>query len=239
MGDIFSYITRSSRKAFCLFNENIDFAGQEVEEFLAACHVERREALRIKLTVEELLLGYQAHFGEEIAFELKCVKRFSSIKIEVIVAGAAFNPLASINEADDVIHTLLAGIGLAPSWNYRNGKNYTVFIPKVKPISTSVKMAGAILLALVSGMLLNLLPDGIRSTTNTYLLLPTTDAFIGLITAVSVPLIFFSVLGSILSMGNMETLGKIGGKLIKTILLAGTLTGILITAFGSLFLPVT
>ena len=57
----------------------------------------------------------------------------------------------------------------------------------------------------------------------------------GLISAVSGPLIFLSVLGSICSMGNMETLGKIGSKTIKVILLYMTVIAVLMTAFGCLF----
>ena len=60
----------------------------------------------------------------------------------------------------------------------------------------------------------------------------------GLINAVSGPLIFLSVLSSILSMGNMETLGKIGSKTIKILLLYMTVIGIAMTAIGSLFFKV-
>ena len=67
------------------------------------------------------------------------------------------------------------------------------------------------------------------------MLSPVTNAFMGLISAVSGPLIFLSVLGSICSMGNMETLGKIGSKTIKVILLYMTVIAVLMTAFGCLF----
>ena len=61
--------------------------------FLAAADVERREALRIKLTLEEVLLKYQSKFGQEAAFNVRCVKRFLSIRIEVTVAGDSYDPL--------------------------------------------------------------------------------------------------------------------------------------------------
>ena len=44
-------------------NSQIDRACQQVEKALAAYGVERREALRIKLTFEEILLEYQERFG--------------------------------------------------------------------------------------------------------------------------------------------------------------------------------
>ena len=60
-------------------NSNIDLACEEVGKFLAKVGVERREALRTKLTFEEVLLEYQAKLGEEAAFKVKLVKRLSSI----------------------------------------------------------------------------------------------------------------------------------------------------------------
>lgn len=216
-------------------NSNIDLACEEVGKFLAKVGVERREALRTKLTFEEVLLEYQAKLGEEAAFKVKLVKRLSSIKVEIIVEGESYNALVKNSDESDIIQGLLAGIGLAPTWNYKNGKNYIVFIPKKKPVSGTVKMVAAIGFAMVAGVVLNFLPDGIRSGVNDYVLTPVTDTFMGLISAVSVPLIFLSVLGSICSMGNMETLGKIGSKTIKVLLLYMTVISVSMTALVSLF----
>ena len=216
-------------------NDNIDLACEEAGKFLASAGVERREALRIKLIFEEVLLKYQTKFGEKATFKARCVKRFPSIKIEIIVAGESCDPLDKEGEEDDVIRGLLAGIGLAPTWNYKNGKNHIVFIPKKKPLSDTVKMVVASGLAVIAGIILNLMPDGIRAGTNDYVLTPITNAFMGLMSAVSGPLIFLSVLSSICSMGNMETLGKIGIKTIKVILLYMTVIAVLMTVLGSLF----
>jgi len=206
-------------------NSNIDLASDQVAKFLASAGVERREALRIRLSFEEVLLKYQAKFGEEAFFKFRCAKRFPSIKIEIIVENAAFDPLDEAGEEDDVIRSMLARIGLAPSWSYRKGKNYIVFIAKKKPLSDTVKMAAAIVLAILCGVILNLLPEAIRTGANTYVLTPVTNAFMGLISAVSGPLVFLSVLGSICSMGNMETLGKIGSRVIKVILIFADMLG--------------
>ena len=218
-------------------NSNIDLTCEDVGAFLTSVGVEKREALRIKLTLEEILLDYQAKFGKEATFNVRCVKRLLTIKVELIVAGRVYNPLEK-DEEENAINGILAGIGLAPSYGYRNGKNHIIFIPKKKPLSSTVKMGVAIGLAIIAGILLNLLPEGIRVGANEYVLTPVTDAFMGLISAVSVPLIFLSILGSICSMGNMETLGKIGSKTIKVILLYMTVISVFMTALGSLFFHV-
>lgn len=49
-----------------LFNEHIDKASEQVWKSLKAYGVEQREALRIKLMFEEILLEYQEKFGEKV-----------------------------------------------------------------------------------------------------------------------------------------------------------------------------
>ena len=223
---------------FSFSNSDIDLACEEVGNFLSKVGVERREALRLRLTVEEVLLEYQSEFGEDAGFCLRLLKRLSSIKVEIVVRGRSYDVLDKDTDEGDAIHSLLSRIGLAPTWSYKNGKNYVDFIPKKKPLSGTVKMLLAIVLAVVAGGLLNLLPEGIRGGVNDYVLSPVTDAFMGLISAVSGPLIFLSVLGSICSMGNLETLGRVGSKTIKIILLYMTVIAACMTAFACLFYPV-
>ena len=218
-----------------LSNGYIDLACEDVGKFLVSAGVERREALRIKLTFEEVLLEYQSKFGETADFKVRTVKRFSSIKVQMMIPGGPLDPLGKSGEEDAVIRGLLAGIGLVPSWSYRNGRNYVVFIPRKKALSDTAKMVGAIGLAVVSGIILNLLPGGFRTGVTDYVLNPVMNTFMGLISAISGPLIFLSVLASICSMGNMETLGKVGSKSIKVILLYMTAIGAFMSVFGSLF----
>ena len=215
-------------------NSNIDIACEEVGSFLTSVGVERREALRIKLGLEEMLLEYQNRFGEEASFKVRCFKRFASIKVELSVKGRVFNPLER-EEDENAVYGILAGIGLAPSYSYRNGKNYVTFAPRKKPLSSTVKMGAAIGLSIPCGLLLSLLPDGIKAGANEYLLSPVGDAFMGLISAVSVPLIFLSILASICSMGNMETLGKIGSKTVRTLLLRMATISVFVILLASLF----
>jgi len=220
-------------------NSSIDLACEEVGNFLSKAGVDRREALRIKLTFEAVLLEYQDRFGVDATYRLKCIDRLSAIRIEIEVSGEQFNPLELENDDRALINGLLAGIGLAPSYIYKNGKNYTVFTPKKKPMSGTVKMLVAIALSVISGLLLTLLPDEARSNLSEHLLTPVTDLFFGAIAAVSGPFIFLSVLGSISSMGNTETLGKIGKKMIGAILGYMTVAGLALTLIATLFYKVT
>ena len=226
-------------ETFRFSNSDIDLACERVGEFLAKSGVERREALRIKLTFEEVLLEYQAKFGEETTYKLKCTRRLSAIKVEIEVAGEGFNPLEKGSDDGGLINGLLAGIGLAPTYSYKNGKNYIVFTPKKKPMSGTLKMLVAIVLSVITGLLLTLLPEGERTSLSENFLTPVADLFFGAIAAVSGPFIFLSVLGSICSMGNTETLGKIGKKTVGAILGYMTVAGLSLTLIATLFFKVT
>ena len=83
---------------FNFSNSNIDLVCEDVGVFLTSVGVEKREALRIKLTLEEILLDYQAKFGEEATFKVRCIKHFFAIKVELIVAGLVYNPLEKEEE---------------------------------------------------------------------------------------------------------------------------------------------
>ena len=226
-------------ETFNFSNSNIDLACEEVGKFLASAGVDRREALRIKLTFEEVLLEYQAKFGEETTYKLKCTRRLSAIKVEIEVTGEGFNPLEKESDGGGLINGLLAGIGLAPTYSYKNGKNYIVFTPKKKPMSGTLKMLVAIVLSVITGLLLTLLPDGARTSLSEDFLTPVADLFFGAIAAVSGPFIFLSVLGSICSMGNTETLGKIGKKTVGAIFGHMTVAGLGLTLIATLFFKVT
>lgn len=226
-------------KQFDFSNKNIDLACEQVGEFLAKAGVDRREALRIKLTFEEVLLEYQARLGEEATYKLKCSRRLSAIRVEIEVAGENFNPLENENENGALINGLLAEIGLAPTHSYKNGKNYIVFTPKKKPMSGTVKMFAAIVLSVITGLLLTLLPDDARMGLSEHLLTPVADLFFGAVAAVTGPFIFLSVLGSICSMGNTETLGRIGKKMIGAIFGYMTVAGLGLTLIATLFYKVT
>ena len=90
-------------------NEQIDQACRQVEKAMISYGVERREALRIKLTFEEVLLEYQGKLGEEASFLVRCSSRFSAIRVEITVPGESFDPMEKAEEDANVMRELLAG----------------------------------------------------------------------------------------------------------------------------------
>ena len=133
------------KKKLELTNYNIDNISEITEGFLKDSGAEKQGILRIKFALEELLLKYQEVLGEKTLVTLNCIKRLGTIKVELVIPGERFDPLETDSETDSsVLQMLLANMGLAPTWKYKNGANLSTFIPKKKKPSQMVSLGIAI-----------------------------------------------------------------------------------------------
>ena len=220
-----------------LTNLNIDLASKKIEGFLSQNKVEGKNIIRIKLAAEETLLKLQEKFGEQAAFSLKCVKRLGSLKVEIILAGERFDPFEQQEDEydSDVLRSMLSYMGIAPAWQYKNGLNIVTFTPKKKKPSQMKQMVVAILLALVMGGISNLVPD-IMYFISLQIITPIFNTFMGLLTAISGPMIFLSVTWGIYSIGDTSTFGKIGKRMIiRYIVMTLIVTSVVLLAYIPFF----
>lgn len=214
-----------------LTNENVDRAA----EFLGECGLERKDCLRLRMTIEETLLKYQETLGTEGGFSIRCVKRLGRVRVELTVPGERIDPALSQEETDsEVLRGLLAGMGAVPSWQYKNGVNLVSFAPPRKKPSQVLTLLASIALAVVCGLLGLLLPEEVRSLLSQDLVSPLFNTFMGLLTAVAGPMIFLSVTWGIYSIGDTATLGRIGSRMIGRFLVISLLAGV---GMLGLFLP--
>ncbi len=98
---------------------------QTGRRFLKSKGVESREIIRTMLSIEEVLLRYQKHFGSDAQFTLDLAKRFGHIKIRITVPGETYDPLNSASQADEdaYLQRAMVQMGQIPSWRYARGKN--------------------------------------------------------------------------------------------------------------------
>ena len=107
-----------------LRNENIARASGLAEKDLEEWGVDGRAILQIRLAVEETLLKYQEVFGTEAVFVQKHTRRFQRIRLELSIKGEQFDPFdTGEEEQSEVLRGLLANMGVAPVWQYKNGVN--------------------------------------------------------------------------------------------------------------------
>ena len=215
---------------------NIDKASQTVTDFLSNEKVAPKEVQRIRLSVEEILLKYFDAAGNGVNFEVITSKRFRTLKVELAVAGDSIDPFADGDGEGTILNNLLANLGLAPTWRYRNGKNIITFTAKKQRKMSQISQLGiAIFAAIALGSICLMLPDKVSTFISASLVTPLFDTFMGLLSAIAGPIIFLSVAWGICGIGDMATFGKIGKKMIGRFLLVSVIVGAVMTVLFALF----
>ncbi len=224
----------NAEERYELTGSGIDDAGEAAYEFLTAEKVERKDALRVRLALEEALLRYRDE-GTAEGFTLRCRRRFRAPRVELTLSGPSLDPLSEGDEPDSGALTgMMAHMGLAPLWQYKDGVNRVLFTPKRKKRSLMGSLAVALVLAVVLGYLCRFLPEAVRLVLLDKLVTPVFDTFMGLLTAISGPMIFLSVTWGICCIGDVASFGRIGKRMITMFIL---LTVILSVVGGAAVLP--
>ncbi len=180
--------------------------------------VDRADAIRMRLSLEEVLLIWLDALGEGAECTFWYGKRLGRQYITVSVAGAKVDPFKDHEKTGEFVTqtdiNILASLGLAPDYEYANGENRVTLMPNKKQLNPMIVLGTAIVLGIVGGLLGLLLPLGIRTVLVDNILTPLFDAFTGLLTGLAGPMMFLSVVWSIYNIGDVATLGQIGKKMV-------------------------
>ena len=109
---------------YVLNNASIVGITDDIEKFLKSYNLNDKAILQTKLACEEVLLKYQEVFMQNSRVKLRCSRTLRRLKVELSVAGGSMNPFADNKdeqEYSDVLHAVLVSMGVAPSWQYKNG----------------------------------------------------------------------------------------------------------------------
>ena len=159
----------SKKKGYRLSPETVDLLSQEFADSLTEAEADRKDILRLRLSLEEILEGWSSALpGAPVTFCAK--KRLGRQRIEIRVEGKEL-------QADDVLKNcllssrLLAQAGLTLTQSYQNGENcLTVEPPRKRKLGQMQKLLLAIVSAVVLGLLQRLLPAsaqaGVRAVTD-------------------------------------------------------------------------
>ncbi len=210
--------------------QNINEICGEIKGFLNQQKIENKEIIRISFALEEALLNYRKVFGEEQKFSCSCSKKMGVTRIVIKVANRSYNPFecAENESADLIIRNLLSEMSVGPVWKYIQGYNsILVSIPRKKQ-SPTFWLCTAIVMGIVLGLLCGQLPDSVTTSLSNNITTPIFDTLMGIITAVAGPVIFLSVVWGICNIGDTDTLGSIGKKLMGRFFLYTIFFGALI-----------
>ena len=110
-------------REYLLNADGLDQIAAVLQEVLSDQGLERREALRIRLTMEELLLRVMEAQGEDpVTVTLSMKKRFGTQTILLRYGGPSFDPTGA-GEENNWGDRLLQSLGLDPVWRWQGGEN--------------------------------------------------------------------------------------------------------------------
>ena len=203
------------KKGYRLSPETVDLLSQEFADSLTEAEADRKDILRLRLSLEEILESWSSALPDAlVTFCAK--KRLGRQRIEIRVEGKEL-------QADDVLKNcllssrLLAQAGLTLTQSYQNGENcLTVEPPRKRKLGQLQKLLLAIVSAVVLGLLQRLLPAsaqaGVRAVTD-----PLFTLILNLLRTISSPMIFLAICWGIFNIGDMTMMGRIGKKVIGRI----------------------
>ncbi|MDO5845488.1 MAG: cation:dicarboxylase symporter family transporter [Methanocorpusculum sp.] len=208
----------SKIQTFRLSAETVSTLSSITAETLKEENIEEHDAERLHGAVEQVLLKWLRGLGEGAECTFHSGTKLGRQYITLTAAGQRVNPFG--DEGDCVLNggnsvqTLLANMGLAPSYHYVNGENQIAIMPKRRRINPLVYLAVSILAGVVVGIFCRQLPDAARTGLSTVVVEPLFNTFIGLLIAAALPMMFLSLIWGIYSIGDTATLGTIGRKVI-------------------------
>lgn len=178
--------------------------------------MDSKNITRIRLSIEEILLDMREHFGSEVPCTLTMGRKWGRHFLMLEVRGERFDPLEKKEQPEELSGwggRLLANMGLTPVYLYKNGKNQILLKLPKKQVNPAIKLVGAVVLAVVSGLLGRMLPPETRALLDAGILTPLFDTFLRALSTVAGPMIFLSVAWGIFSIGDTAALGMIGKKM--------------------------
>lgn len=226
------------REQCILIPAHIDRMSERFREVLDAQGIERKECLRLRLSLEEILLNWlEKNEGAEIRLFVEGKRGKLHITMETegkeqdpLAAGEAYGSTAMADR-------ILSGLGLVWSYQYTGGVNQVSIRVEGKKPGQFWHMGAAFILAVFTGAAFGYLPAQAARAVTLYLTDPLFDTFMGILSAVVGPMMFLSVAWGVLSIGSPGQLGSIGKKVCGTFLARNCLTALLGAAAVAAFFP--
>ena len=202
--------------------------------------MEKNTLLRVRLSVEEVLLRWLDAFPEGTEFRLTMGSHWNRPFIVLKLWGEESDPLLiKGDEAGIWASDLLSAIGLVPIYRYVSGCNI-VQVPLKRPHRNP---GVTLLLCTLAGAFLGILLDlafsaDLKLLITSTVLTPLQDAFIRVLNAVSAPVMFLSVLTTVCGVGSISVTGKFGKRMVARFLLYSTLFTVVTLFLCQLFFSV-
>lgn len=217
------------KKHYALNPDSIDQISQEFFDYMQHSAFDRRDAIRLRILLEEMLMKWMKRFDEGTTVSLVCGSRFTRRFIRISVNGPEYNPMLRTEDQEDgdyVLNNLLAQSGLGFAYSYVNGRNTLTLNPQISnPKLQMLKLLFALVAAVVAGFVTMLCPQNVISVAQA-ITDPLFNALLGVLNAIAGPMIFLAICRGILNLGDISRIGRIARKTLLNMLLSMIFVGV-------------
>lgn len=221
---------------------SIDEISDVLVRTLDSFHFSSKDAVKMRLAAESVLNIWAEELGENTQCRLMQRQRFGKASLFLQADGKSVDPT---RYQDDLLLSvssnpnLVTALGLPAEYCYVGGSNeLKLQLPK-KENSPIRKVIFAMLAALVFGFFTRSVFPGTASVITSALLMPLMNTITKMLSLIAGPLIFLSVVSGIFGVGDATSFGKIGGTLVKRLLIMTFVLTVLLWLSLSWMFPAT
>ncbi len=203
-------------KQFTLSPVACDEISAEVIKYCDSIGTDRKDVQRYRLFVEDCLLFWLDNGCEGKKIKLVTGRRIRRNIIRIEMEGESINPLEEGLEGfGSFCNGILSSLNLKPDYSYSGNKNRLEFNVQKKSMGMFAIMGISIISAILIGVLGKFfVPYDVLSFIRDIIINPINVLFYKVLGCVAGPMIFLSVCWGIYGIGDVETFGRIGKKIL-------------------------
>lgn len=220
-----------------LSNKEIDRISAEIEEWGKRYKTDKKDILRLKLSLENALISIlEKNEAEKLPVTVRLSSRFDSYVIAVYYGGVPFDPFSGKDrDGDEWSRLMLEKLGQKAQYREKDNSNQLFFTLRKKAPGSELKILIGALLAVIAGIAGPYIPENTKTIIQTYGLSVITDLFMRMLGIFSGLILFLAILNGICGMGSVSDFSKTGRRIIERYLGISFAGGALLTFIASFF----
>lgn len=226
-----------STHSFVIDAEGIDEAAELVFSILQEASYDRKTCLRLQLSLDGILFDWMERGLKGATCVVRVEKRFGRRTVSLEAKGRLCVEDEELVE-ESFYESFVSNLGL--EWDVSvepDGVRATLGIPKTQAHAAAVNII-AVVGAIGAGLAVRTLPEGVRETVIGSFATPLFDAFIGLLSAIVGPMVFFSVVVAVVGAGDLKSLKGMGKATLLRVLSCNFIGVCVACVMGILFFGV-
>ena len=201
------------KQTYLLDSAGVDAISSLMEEWFRKSGVNQKLIIRLRLTMEELLIRINERFNGSKKGTLIIGRHFGKPYLKLRYKGESFDP-TRVKAGDEWTEKLMAGLGLTPVWTYQKGINEICLYGPARTIRSETRLGAAAVLAIILGLAGTSLPAWLTKTAADFAFTPVSGAFMNVLNTFIGLLVFLSVVTGICSIGTISDFSKMGKNVI-------------------------